>query len=91
MRPEIASEVMGPYIASNTFGVVTIACACSWPRATRALFAALFLGASLVSAWAALIQPVVYMNFGASAMTSGAVSGRSGISAGHRAARIHLV
>jgi hypothetical protein len=68
MRVEIPPDVIGPYIASNAFGVLGIICAWFWPRPTRALFAALFFGASLVNGWTALAQPGVYLTFSAGAM-----------------------
>jgi hypothetical protein len=68
MQVQIPAEVIGPYIASNAFGVLAIICAWFWRRPTRALFAALFLAASLVNGWTALAQPRVYLTFSAGAM-----------------------
>ena len=65
VRVEIPPEVIGPYFASNAFGVLAILCAWFWPRPARALFAVLFLAASLVNGWTALVQPGVYLTFSA--------------------------
>src|ERR1051326_4560853 len=65
VRVEIPPEVIRPYFASNAFGVLAILCARFWPRPARALFAVLFLAASLVNRWTALVQPGVYLTFSA--------------------------